>query len=171
MKTHARARLTPRGRELLCHRVIESRWTVRAAASAAGVSERTAYKYLRRYREQRLAGLRNRSSAPHHIPHRTPAERVQLVARLRRLRLTGAQIAAALGMANSTVPAWLSRLALGWLSQLDPPEPTNRYQYRHSSALLHIDVKKLGRITRPGARRPPHPQPPRRLGVRARLHR
>jgi transposase InsO family protein len=152
VKTHANARLTPRGRELLCRRVIEQGWTARKAAGAAGVSERTAHKYLRRYREQGAAGLRDRSSAPRHIPHRTPADRVELLERLRRLRLTGAQIASALGMAGSTVSAWLTRLGLGRLSRLDPPEPPNRYQRRHAGELLHIDVKKLGRIVRPGHR-------------------
>jgi transposase InsO family protein len=127
-------------------------WTVRAAAEAAGVSPRTAWKWLARFRSEGVAGLADRSSAPHAIPHRTSAERAAAVEALRRLRMTGSQIATRLRMALSTVTAVLARLGLPRLSQLASPEPPNRYERRHPGELVHVDVKKLGRIGRPGHR-------------------
>jgi transposase InsO family protein len=152
VKTHANARLTVRGRLLLCERVTRERWTVGSAAQAAGVSARTAWKWLARFRGEGPNGLRDRSSAPHRIPHRTPVPRVAVVERLRRLRMTSTQIAARLRMPLSTVTAVLTRLGLHRLSRLTLPEPPNRYERRHPGELLHIDVKKLGRIGRPGHR-------------------
>ena len=90
--------------------------------------------------------MRDRSSAPKRIPHRTPAERVEVIALLRRLRMTSSEIAECLGMALSTVSAVLKRIGLGKLNRLEPLEPPNRYERRHAGELLHIDVKKLGRI-------------------------
>jgi transposase InsO family protein len=107
---------------------------------------------VRRYRAQGDAGLRDRSSAPHQIPHRTPADRVEVLELLRRLRMTSSEIAECLGMALSTVSAVLKRIGLGKLSRLDPPEPPNRYERRQAGELLHIDVKKLGRINGAGHR-------------------
>jgi transposase InsO family protein len=152
VKTHANARLTVHGRLLLCERVTRQRWTVGAAAQAAGVSPRTAWKWLARFRCEGTAGLRDRSSTPHDIPQRTPEARVSVVERLRRLRMTSTQIAVGLRMPLSTVTAVLARLGLHRLSRLAPPEPPNRYERRHPGELLHIDVKKLGRIGRPGHR-------------------
>ncbi len=152
MKTHANARLTPRGRELLCQRVLVEDWRVAVAAEAAGVSARTAAKWLARLRAEGAPGLADRSSAPQRIPHRTAPERVEAIAWLRRLRLTGPAIAVQLAMACSTVTAVLARLGLNQLSRLEPPEPPNRYQRRHPGSLLHIDVKKLGRFNQPGHR-------------------
>jgi transposase InsO family protein len=116
------------------------------AAEAVGVSERTCSKWVARYRAEGAAGLVDRSSAPRSIPHRTPDELVEVIVLLRRLRMTGAEIAFCLAMALSTVSAVLLRVGLGKLSRLDPPEPPNRYQRRRAGELLHIDVKKLGRI-------------------------
>jgi transposase InsO family protein len=90
--------------------------------------------------------LHDRSSAPKSIPHRTPEELVEAIAALRRLRMTGAEIALCLTMALSTVSAVLARIGLGKLSRLEPPEPPNRYERRHPGELIHIDVKKLGKI-------------------------
>jgi transposase InsO family protein len=146
MKLHGNARLSPKGRLLLCQRVIERGWSLAAAAEAAGVSERTAGKWVGRYRAEGEAGLADRSSAPHRVPARTDERRVELIAALRRLRMTGAEIALCLGMALSTVSGILTRVGLGKLSRLDPPEPANRYERRHPGELIHIDVKKLGRI-------------------------
>ena len=95
----------------------------------------------------------DRSSAPRSIPHRTPDELVEVIVVLRKLRMTGAEIAFCLAMALSTVSAVLLRVGLGKLSRLEPPEPPNRYERRHAGELLHVDVKKLGRIT---GRRAPH---------------
>jgi transposase InsO family protein len=146
MKVHANAPLGPKGRETMVLRVLEQGWSRRRAADAAGVSARTCSKWITRYLLEGPAGLLDRSSAPHAIPHRTSDELVALIALLRRLRMTGAEIALCLGMALSTVSAVLSRIGLGKLSRLEPPEPPNRYERRHPGELLHVDVKKLGRI-------------------------
>ncbi len=146
MKLHGNAKLSPKGRLLLCQRVLEGGWSLTAAAEAAGVSERTAGKWVVRYRAEGEAGLADRSSAPSRVPGRTDERRVELIAALRRLRMTGAEIAECLGMALSTVSGILTRIGLGKLSRLEPPEPPNRYERRHPGELIHIDVKKLGRI-------------------------
>jgi transposase InsO family protein len=152
MKVHANAPLGPKGRLTMVERVVEHGWSLAAAAAAAGVSERTCSKWVARYRAEGEAGLLDRSSAPRSIPHRTPDELVEVIVALRRLRMTGAEIAFSLAMALSTVSAVLLRVGLGKLSRLEPPEPPNRYQRRHPGELLHIDVKKLGGITGVGHR-------------------
>lgn len=151
MRLHRNARLTPTGRRLLCERVREEGWTVKAAATAAGCSERTAYKWLRRHRLDGVAGLEDRTSRPHRI-HATAAEVVEAIKRLRLLRFTSTRIAGTLEVALSTVCAVLGRLGLGRLAALEPPEPPNRYCRRHPGELIHIDVKKLGRFNVPGHR-------------------
>jgi transposase len=151
MKLHGNARLSPKGRLLLCRRVLEGGWSLTAAASAAGVSERTASKWLGRYRAEGELGLVDRSSAPASVPGRTEETRVEVIASLRRLRMTGTEIAECLGMALSTVSGILTRIGLGKLSRLEPPEPPNRYERDRPGELLHIDVKKLGRISVRGA--------------------
>src|SRR3954451_16395399 len=153
MKIHANAPLGPKGRERMVLRVLEQGWSLAAAAEAAGVSERTCSKWVARYRWHGSDGLLDRSSAPITIPHRTPEEFVAAIAALRSLRMTGAEIAMCLGMALSTVSAVLSRIGLGKLSRLEPREPPNRYQRRRAGELLHIDVKKLGRIPSGGGHR------------------
>jgi transposase InsO family protein len=152
MKVHANAPLGPKGRETMVLRVLEQGWSLAEAAAAAGVSERTCRKWRDRYLVEGEAGLLDRSSAPKSIPHRTPDELVEVIVLLRKLRMTGAEIAFCLAMALSTVSAVLLRVGLGKLSRLEPPEPPNRYERRHAGELLHIDVKKLGRIIRPGHR-------------------
>ena len=151
MKLHGNARLTPGQRRLLCQRVDEERWTVADAAEAAGISERRAYVWLRRWRAGDCV-LEDRSSAPKRIANRTPSKVVALIERLRRLRMTSTAIAAKLDMAVSTVGAVLSRIGLHRLSRLEPLEPPNRYCWRHPGELIHIDIKQLGRFTRPGHR-------------------
>jgi transposase InsO family protein len=151
MKIHANAKLGPKGRLVICRRVAAEGWSLTQAAEAAGVSERTAAKWVGRYRAEGEAGLVDRSSAPKSVPHRTPEDRVEATAALRRLRMTGAEIAECLGMALSTVSAVLSRIGLGKRSRLEPPEPPNRYQRARAGELIHVDVKKLGRIGHRGA--------------------
>ena len=146
MKVHANAPLGPKGRLTMVRRVIDERWSLTEAAEAAGVSDRTCRKWRDRYLADGEAGLLDRSSAPRSIPHRTPDELVDVIVALRRLRMTGAQIAFCLAMALSTVSAVLARVGLGKLSRLEPPEPPNRYERRHPGELLHVDVKRLGRI-------------------------
>jgi transposase len=152
MKIHANAKLGPKGRLVMCRRVTDQRWSLTEAAAAAGVSERTAAKWVDRYRTESEAGLEDRSSAPGNIPHRTPEDRVEVIAALRRARFTGAEIALTLGMALSTVSAVLCRIGLGKLSSLEPLEPPNRYERKRPGELIHIDVKKLGRIKHVGHR-------------------
>ena len=151
MRLHANARTCPKSRQLLVDR-IERGWSVMEAAEAAGITARTARRWLARWRAEGAQGLLDRSSAPKRIPHKTSPERVAEIIRLRRLRMTGAQIALALQMALSTVSAVLKRVGLGKRSRLDPPEPPNRYERRRAGELIHIDVKKLGRILKPGHR-------------------
>jgi transposase InsO family protein len=151
MKLHANARSCPKSRALLARRVLVEGWTLAAAAEAAGVSVRTAWKWVDRARRGDRE-LRDRSSAPHRIPHRIPARTVSAIAALRRLRLTAAQIAEALDLALSTVSAILKRIGLGKRSRLEPPEPPNRYERRRPGELVHVDVKKLGRFEAAGHR-------------------
>jgi transposase InsO family protein len=127
-------------------RVTEQGWSLAEAAEAAGVSERTCSKWVGRYRAEGEAGLHDRSSVPRSIPGRTPEDRIGAIAALRRLRMTGPEIAECLGMALSTVSAVLNRIGLGKLSRLEPPEPPNRYERARPGELIHIDVKKLVRI-------------------------
>jgi transposase InsO family protein len=148
MKLHANAALSLKGRRELCRRVIEGERTLSEAAEAAEVSVRCARKWVARYRVEGELGLFDRSSAPRSIPHRTSEQRTEVIAALRRLRMTGPEIAEVLGMACSTVSGVLKRIGLGKLSRLEPAEPPNRYERRHAGELLHIDVKKLGRIER-----------------------
>jgi transposase InsO family protein len=146
MKVHANAPLGPKGRLTMVLRVLEQGWSLAQAAAAAGVSERTCSKWVGRYRVDGKAGLLDRSSAPRSVPHRTADELVEVIVCLRRLRMTAAEIALCLAMALSTVSAVLLRVGLGKLSRLEPPEPPNRYERRRAGELLHVDVKKLGRI-------------------------
>jgi transposase InsO family protein/transposase len=145
MKLHANARLSLKGRELLIDRVLLEGWSLAAVAEAAGISERTASKWIARFRFEGEDGLLDRSSAPKSSPSRTPEERVQVIAALRRLRMTGAEIAECLDMALSTVSGILTKIGLGKLGRIGM-EPAVRYERSRPGELLHIDVKKLGRI-------------------------
>lgn len=149
MKLHANARTCPKSRRLIVSRVLEEGWTLAAAANAAGVSVPTARKWLSRFQAEGEAGLVDRSSRPATSPNRIPVERVAAIEALRRLRMTADEIAECLGMALSTVSRWLRRLGLGKRSRLEPPEPPNRYERKRPGELVHVDVKKLGRIVVP----------------------
>ena len=146
MQLHGNAALTPNQRLRLARRVVEDGWSLGEAAEAAEVSERTARKWVDRYRVEGEAGLVDRSSSPRSQPSATPDDRIEAIAALRRLRFSGQEIASCLGMALSTVQGILTRIGLGKLSRLEPPEPPNRYERRRAGELLHVDVKKLGRI-------------------------
>ena len=150
MNLHANSRTCPHGRLLLCRRVVEEGWQVGEAAAAAGCSVRTAAKWLARYRAGDLV-LRDRSSRPRRSPRRLPQRRVHAIMALRRLRLTAAEIAEVLALPLSTVSLWLKRVGLGKRSRLEPPEPPNRYERRHPGELVHVDIKRLGRISARGA--------------------
>jgi transposase InsO family protein len=172
MKIHANARTCPNSRKLLVKRIEEENWSLMVAAEAAGISERSARKWLSRWRAEGEAGLMDRSSAPRRVPSRLPADRLGAIEALRRLRMTAAEIAEVLGMALSTVSRWLARIGLGKRSRLAPPEPPNRYERKRPGELIHVDIKKLGRIARRGAghrvtgnRRGREKAGPKRLGV------
>jgi transposase InsO family protein len=151
MKLHANAALSLNKRRLLCHRVVEQEWTLTKAAEAAEVSVRCARKWVVRYRAAGEVGLLDRSSAPATVANRTCEHRVAAIAALRRLRFTGPEIAEILGMALSTVSGILARIGMGRLGRLGL-EPAERYERDRPGELVHIDVKKLGRIARPGHR-------------------
>jgi transposase InsO family protein len=151
MKLHANAPLGPKGRKRMVMRVLEDGIALTEAAEAAGVSAKTARKWVRRYRDEGEAGLLDRSSAPKHVHNATAPERVEAIAALRRVRLTGPEIAETLEMPTSTVSAVLKRIGLGKLSRLEPAEPGRRYERSRPGELIHIDVKKLGRISAKGA--------------------
>src|SRR5688500_3314892 len=150
MKLHRKARTCPNSRRLIAGRVMEQGWSLRSAAEAAGVSEPTARKWVRR----QVAGesLEDRSSRPHRSPTRLPKPLVEAIETLRRVRMTAAEIAEILDLALSTVSLWLKRIGLGKRSRLEPPEPPNRYERRHPGELVHVDVKKLGRFAVAGKR-------------------
>ena len=157
MKLHANARLCPIGRQLLIDRIEIESWEVCRAAESAGISERTARKWLARWRAEGPAGLLDRSSARRVIANKTDQRTVAAIVALRRLRFTGAEIAELLGRPLSTVSAVLKREGLGKLSRLDV-ELVERYERATPGELIHIDVKKLGRITGGPGKRVRDPQ-------------
>lgn len=141
MNVHKNARLTPSGRVLLVPR-IEAGWSVVGAAAAAGVSARTAHRWLGRYRagDRHLA---DRSSRPHHCPHRLAAEQIAAVERLRRQRQTGPAIARLLGMARSSVGLILRRLGLNRPDRLEPRPPVIRYEKARPGEIKALLPEKL----------------------------
>jgi transposase InsO family protein len=145
MKLHGNAALSLNRRRVLCLRVLEQGWSLTSAAAAAEVSVRCARKWVGRYRAEAELGLLDRSSAPRSIPHRTSEQRVAAIVALRRLRFTGPEIAETLDMALSTVSGILTRIGMGKLGRLGL-EPAVRYERERPGELIHIDVKKLGRI-------------------------
>ena len=145
MKLHRNAALSWNGRRQLAERVVMQGWTLAAAAGAAGVSVRCARKWVGRYRAAGEAGLVDRSSAPLLVANRTPSERVAVIVKLRALRMTAAEIAETLAMPHSTVSGILTRIGLGRLGRLGL-EPAVRYERSRPGELVHLDVKKLGRI-------------------------
>jgi transposase InsO family protein len=152
MNIHPSARFTRAGRALLVERVTQEHWSVAEAAEAAGVSPRTAYKWLYRFEEEGPAGLLDRTSRPKRSPRQVPVGWQQLVLELRRLRMTGAAIARRLGIPRSTVARTLKRHGLERLKKLDPPTPVRRYEKTRPGELIHLDIKKLGRIKGVGHR-------------------
>jgi transposase InsO family protein len=147
MNLHSGARTCPASRALLVGRVRQSGWTVTRAADAAGISRRTAHKWLARYASEDPASLADRSSRPRRSPGRTPVEWREMILLLRRTKMTGPQIARNLKRPRATVARVLKRAGLERLKKLEPKEPENRYQHRRPGDLLHLDVKKLGRIS------------------------
>jgi transposase InsO family protein len=127
--------------------------TAAEVAAAFAVSVRTVRKWLARFRAGGGAALSNRASAPARVAGRLAEATVARIVHLRRtLRMTGAAIAATLGLARSTVSRWLRRAGLGRLAQIDPPAPVRRYQRERPGEMIHLDIKKLGRFDQPGHR-------------------
>jgi transposase InsO family protein len=145
MKLHANAALSLTQRRRMVRRVVEQGWSIKAAAAAAETSSRTCGKWVSRYRDGREFGLLDHSSAPHVVANRTDERRIEAIAALRRLRFTGPEIAELLAMPLSTVSGILQRIGLGRLGRLGL-EPAERYERERPGELVHIDVKKLGRI-------------------------
>jgi transposase InsO family protein len=150
MKLHANAALSLNKRRVLATRVLEADWSLTKAAEAAEVSEPTARKWVRRYRTEGEAGLIDRPSAANRVHNRTCERRIRLICLLRHLRMTGAEIAEVLRMPETTVSGILTRSGLGRLGRLGL-EPAQRYERSRPGELVHIDVKKLGRISERGA--------------------
>ena len=145
MDIHSNARTCPNSRATIVEHMKAKAWSS-DQAFAMGVSVRTGFKWWQRFRESGTAGLQDRSSRPHAVPNRTSAERTELVLQLRRCRLIAREIAAKLQMPRSTVSAVLKRHGVGRLSDLEPPQAVVRYEHDAPGDLLHLDVKKLGRI-------------------------
>jgi transposase InsO family protein/transposase len=151
MQLHANAAVSLIKRRQLVERVLEQGWSIADAARAAETSSKTCGKWVSRYRAEGECGLLDRSSAPQLVANRTDERRIEAIAALRRLRFTGPEIADVLGMALSTVSGILQRIGMGRLGRLGL-EPVERYERARPGELIHVDVKKLGRITLPGHR-------------------
>lgn len=151
MNIHKNARLTLHGRERIVRQVACGQ-TPKAVGEAAGVCPRTVRKWVLRYQREGLAGLRDRSSRPHRLRRQTPQAMIDEVERLRRQRYTGKQIAADLRLSPATVSRILKRLGLNRINALEPAEPVRRYEREHPGEMIHIDIKKLGRIDGVGHR-------------------
>lgn len=153
MRLHPNAKTTPLARRLLVERVLNEGQTVSQASQQLGISRRTGYKWLARYRWGGIEALGDRSSRPRRSPTRTPGRTVAKIRRLRRRKLTAWEIAMRLGLAPSTVSRLLKQLGLGRLWKVDAQaEPARRYEHAEAGSLVHIDAKKLGRIRGVGHR-------------------
>ena len=150
MNIHKNARTTPQSRAEIVRRVVVEEQPGRRVAAAFGISERTVRKWVARARQ--AAELGDASSRPHHRPTELPAALQELIPRLRRQRWSGPQIAAALALSAATVARYLRQHGLARLRALEPPPPVQRYEYRDAGGLVHLDIKKLGRIGRVGHR-------------------
>jgi transposase InsO family protein len=146
MNSHKHARLTPKGRALLIERVRKEGWSVATASQAAGVSRRTAYKWLRRFDDEGPEGLVDRSSRPLRSPNSMPTRQLKRCEKLRRKRWPFWRIATAERCSQATLSRKFRRLGLSRLKSLDPVEPVIRYERELPGELLHIDTKRLGRI-------------------------
>jgi len=152
VRLHRNAKTTPHMRALLVRRIRRHRWSPRAAATAAGISVRSTYKWLARYREGGRAALQDRPSTPHRQPRRTtPAVTARILA-ARATRQTAWAIAVRVQVPRSTVAAILVRAGLNRLARLTAPPPVHRYEWPRPGDLVHLDVKPLARIAGVGHR-------------------
>ena len=151
MDIHKNARLTPHGRERLAKMIVGGQ-TPQAASEAVGVCPGTGRKWLRRYKDEGLAGLRDRSSRPHRLRQPTPQLVIDQIERLRRQRMPGTEIATQVGVSPATVSRVLKRLGLSKLSALEPAAPPRRYERQRPGEMIHLDIKKLGKFDQVGHR-------------------
>jgi transposase InsO family protein len=158
MDYHHHARLTIHSREQLATRVLAGELSLNSAAAEFKLSRQSAAKWVRRFREGGAPALRDLSSRPHRSPRSTSAEMASRVEQLRRQRWTGVRIAQATGMSRATVSRILTRLKLNTVRSLEPTVPVLRYEHPAPGDLLHIDIKKLARIHKPGHRLTGNPQ-------------
>jgi transposase len=152
MDYHHHARLVVYSREQLAKRVLEGGLSLKEAEAEFKLSRQSAAKWVRRYREQGVAGLRDRTSRPHRSPRRIEEERVMEIERLRRERWTGVRIARQLDLSRATVSRVLRRLKLNRIRDLEPRLPPNRYEHAAPGDLVPLDIKRLVRIQRPSHR-------------------
>ena len=153
MNIHRRAKTCPESRALLVGRVLEEAWSLDWACRAAGVSRQTGHKWVKRFRSEGLAGLQDRSSRPHRSPRRLPESRERLVVDLRRQhRMPALAVADWTGISRSTIGRVLRRHRLSRARDLDPKPAVVRYEHKAPGDLLHLDIKKLGRIEGVGHR-------------------
>jgi len=150
MDIHKNARTTPHSRAAIVTRISQLGESIRGVARAVGICPKTVRKWVAR--AQAGDSLTDRSSRPQHVPTATPVALVEHVERLRRQRWTSAEIAERLQLGRSTVARYLARRGLARLRALEPVAPVQRYEYARPGELLHLDVKKLGRIGRIGHR-------------------
>jgi len=158
MDYHHHARLTIHRREELAKNVLQGRWSLQEAAAECKLSRQSAAKWVRRFRVEGQSGLRDRSSRPRRSPRSTTIELIAQVERLRRQRWTGVRIAQTTGLSRATVSRILTRLKLNKIRMLEPQIPIVRYEHAAPGDLLHIDIKKLARIHKPGHRLTGNPQ-------------
>jgi len=162
MNVHKNAPLTPKGREAMVRSVVQGGLTQAAAAELFNTSPKTVAKWVRRFRAEGVAGLRDRSSRPHSSPSQTPPATCKAVEALRRQRHTGKQIAIEVKVSPATVSRILRRLGLNRMRDLEPAEPERRYERESPGEIIHIDIKKLGRFARVGHRITGDPSGPNR---------
>jgi transposase InsO family protein len=158
MDYHHHARLTIHSREQLAQRVLAGELSLNSAAAEFKLSRQSAAKWVRRFREGGSAALHDRSSRPHRSPRSISAEQETCIEQLRRQRWTGVRIAQTTGLSRATVSRVLTRLQLNTARSLEPTVPVIRYEHPTPGDLLHIDIKKLARIHKPGHRLTGNPQ-------------
>ncbi|PCI86085.1 MAG: IS481 family transposase [Hyphomicrobiales bacterium] len=151
MNIHNNARLPPKGRENLVN-LVSKGLTIKSVAQRLSISVRTVSKWVGRYKLEGVAGLQDRSSRPNKLYRPTQQKVIEQIVNLRRQRLTGKHIARLTRVSAATVSRVLKRVNLSRMKDLEPKEPERRYCYEHAGDMIHIDIKKFGRFTRPGHR-------------------
>jgi transposase InsO family protein len=152
MDIHKHAPLTPKGREMMVRAVVDCGLSKATAARQFNVTPKTVAKWVKRFRDEGLDGLHDRSSRPLSSPGQTAPATAAAIEALRRRRYTAKQIAAEVAVSPATVSRILRRLGLNRLSALEPAEPVRRYERARPGELLHLDIKKLGKFNRIGHR-------------------